>query len=132
MAVPAGAAEALTIASIPVARTPMGVVDFVDRNPPLIQALTRSDRISLLKILTSAFIVRTLDQGGCQRIQAAAAALMKPIGPGDLSHIIAGVGGLPYLQENINRLTNVELKGYILSASAPTAAALGAGGRGAL
>jgi hypothetical protein len=118
MGVRPDAASLLQIQGQSIVKTPMAVVQFVQGQAALLPSLTAPERISLLRILTTAFQMRT-DVAECQRLEVAAIALLKAAHPGALPAIVEGIGGLAYFQDHINELKSIDLRGLVLSAAAP-------------
>jgi hypothetical protein len=109
----------LTIRAMPVARTPEAVVDFIGRYPGLVESLMASERAELLKVLSVG--VNAPVAGKCALVEAAAARLLKAANgdPAQLRAITDALGGAAWIQMNVGRFTDPELRALASSMTAP-------------
>jgi hypothetical protein len=109
----------LNIRATPIPRTPEAVVDFIGRNSALVGILTANERAELLKILSAGLNAPVA--GKCALVEAAAARLLKGAN-GDANQLQAitnALGGAAWIQSNMGRFTNPELRALANSMTAP-------------
>lgn len=113
----------LLIRGISVPRTASAATEFIGQNPTLIPTLTGDERGDLLKSLATGISATPTVENKCAMTEAAALRLLQTAPASQLAQIASGLGGAAWIQANVTRFTNPDLRSMAMSVASSAFAA---------